>query len=106
MARRAAQDQQCDGGVVRLDGYHGQHANTVDVLGARHRVTLLVVEPEASAETAHAALMAAGHRGNTDDVQTLLRSGPLPAEVPGGRPSSQRRRSRSSRYTNSTKSFA
>jgi len=44
------------------------------------------VEPEVSAENAHAALMAAGHRGNTDDVQTLLRSGPLPAEVPGGRP--------------------
>jgi hypothetical protein len=73
-----------DGGVVRLDGYHGQHANTVDVLGSRHRVTLLVVEPETSAQTAHAALMAAGHRGNTDDVDTLLRSGPLPAEVPGG----------------------
>ncbi len=75
-----------DGGVVRLGGYHGQRANTVDVLGARHRVTLLVVEPEASAENAHAALMAAGHRGNTDDVQTLLRSGPLPSEVSGGRP--------------------
>jgi hypothetical protein len=28
--------------------------------------------------------MAAGHRGNTDDVDTLLRSGTLPAEVPGG----------------------
>ena len=72
--------------MVRLGGYHSQRANTVDVLGAHHRVTLLVVEPEASAENAHAALMAAGHRGNTDDVQTLLRSGPLPAEVPGGRP--------------------
>ena len=71
-------------GVVRLDGYHSQPANTVDVLGSRHRVTLLVVEPEASAQAAHAALMAAGHRGNTDDVDTLLRSGTLPAEVPGG----------------------
>ena len=69
--------------MVRLDGYHSQRANTVDVLGSRHRVTLLVVEPETSAQKAHAALMAAGHRGNTDDVQTLLRSGPLPAEVPG-----------------------
>jgi hypothetical protein len=75
-----------DGDVVRLGGYHSQRANTVDVLGARHRVTLLVVEPEASAQNAHAALMAAGHRDNTDDIPTLLRSGPLPAEVPGGAP--------------------
>ena len=76
----------CAGSVVRVDGYHSRRANTVDVLGARQRVTLLVVEPEASAQTAHAALMAAGHRGNTDDVDTLLRSVPLPAEVPAGRP--------------------
>ena len=75
-----------DGGVVRLGGYHGQRANTVDVLGARQRVTLLVVDPGAPGQNAHAALMAAGHRGNADDVDTLLRSGPLPAEVAGGRP--------------------
>jgi hypothetical protein len=37
----------------------------VDVLAAGQRVTLLVVPPETSAQTAHAALMAAGHRGNT-----------------------------------------
>jgi len=46
----------------------------VDVIAARDRVTLLVVPPEASAQTAHAALMAAGQRGNADDVETLLRS--------------------------------
>ena len=38
--------------------------------------------PEASALTAHAALMAAGHRGNTDDVETLLRS-PLAPQILG-----------------------
>ena len=62
------------GGVVRLAGYRSQHPDTVDVIAARHRVTLLVVPPEAAAQTAHAALMAAGHRGNTDDVEALLRS--------------------------------
>ena len=62
------------GGVVRLAGYHSQHPHTVDVIAARHRVTLLVVPPEAAAQTAHAALMAAGQRGNTDDVEALLRS--------------------------------
>ena len=73
----------CGGGgmVVRLDGYRSQHANTVDVLAPRQRVTLLVVAPEESAQTAHAVLMAAGRRGDTDDVDTLLRSSPLAAEV-------------------------
>jgi len=64
----------CGGGVVRFEGYRSQHANTVDVLAAAPRVTLLVVAPEASAHTAHVALLTAGHRGNTDDVDTLLRS--------------------------------
>jgi hypothetical protein len=79
----------CDGAVVRVEGYRSQHANTVDVLAERQRVALLVVEPEASAETAHAVLMAAGHRGNTDDIDTLLRSRPLAAEVLGGADSSR-----------------
>jgi len=70
-----------DDGAVRLEGYRSQHANTVDVIAARHRVTLLVVAPDASAQTAHAVLMAAGHRGNTDDVDTLLQSRPPAAPV-------------------------
>ena len=67
----------CGGRVVRLEGYRAQHANTIDVLAARQRITLLVVPPGTSVQTAHAALMAAGHRGNTTDVETLLRSRPL-----------------------------
>ncbi len=59
-------------GVVRLGGYRAQHADTVDVLAARQRVTLLVVPPETSEEAAHDALMTAGHRGNMDDVAALL----------------------------------
>jgi Family of unknown function (DUF5994) len=63
-----------EGGVVRLGGYRAQHADTVDVLAARQRVTLLVVPPETSAPAAHDALMTAGHRGNTDNVEALLES--------------------------------
>jgi hypothetical protein len=62
------------GGVVRLAGYRSQHPDTVDVIAAGQRVSLLVVPPEAAAQTAHAALMAAGRRGNTADVEALLRS--------------------------------
>ena len=62
------------GEVVRLAGYRSQHPDTVDVIAARHRVTLLVVPPDAAPQTAHAALIAAGQRGNTDDVDALLRS--------------------------------
>lgn len=63
-----------DGGVVRLGGYRAQHADTVDVLGTRRRVTLLVVPPETSSPTAHDVLMSAGQRGGTDDVEALLMS--------------------------------
>ena len=62
--------------VVRLEGFRRQHVNRVDVLAARQRVTLLVVPPEISAQAAHAALMTAGRRGNTDDIESLLGSRP------------------------------
>jgi hypothetical protein len=73
----------CGGGLVRLEGYRSQHANTMDVLAPGQRITLLVVAPEASAPSAHAVLMAAGRRGNTDDIGTLLRSRPIATEVLG-----------------------
>jgi len=62
----------CRGGVVRLGGYRTQPACTVNVLAENQRVTLLVVPPQTPPQNAHAALMAAGHRGNTDDVEALL----------------------------------
>lgn len=64
-----------DGRLVRLAGYRSQHPATVDVLSAGHRVILLVVPPEGEPEAAHGALMAAGHRGNADPVDTLLLAG-------------------------------
>ena len=83
------------GGMVRLEGYRSQRANTVDVLALEQRVTLLVVSPEATTHAAHAALMAAGHRGNTEDVETLLKSGlitALPLDKAGGEADAARQR--------------
>jgi hypothetical protein len=65
-----------DGRVVRLAGYRSQHPATIDVLGAAHRVTLLVVAPDAAPAAARGALMAAGHQGNADSVDALLLADP------------------------------
>jgi hypothetical protein len=61
-----------DGRLVRLAGYRSQHPATIEVLSAGHRVTLLVVPPEATPEAAHGSLMAAGRRANTDRIDALL----------------------------------
>jgi hypothetical protein len=67
------------GGRIRLGGYRSQQRDTIDVYGRQQLVTLLVVAPEATAPVAQAALRAAGHRGNTDGVEALLRaSAPSP----------------------------
>jgi hypothetical protein len=67
-----------DGRLVRLAGYRSQHPATIDVLSAGQRVTLLVVAPDAAPEAAHGVLMAAGHRGNIDRVDALLRADSAP----------------------------
>jgi hypothetical protein len=64
-----------DGRLVRLAGYRSQHPATIDVLSAGHRVTLLVVPPEATPEAAHGSLMAAGRRANTARIDALLLAG-------------------------------
>jgi hypothetical protein len=70
----AARRTTVDGRSVRLAGYRTQRPATVDVLGARHRLTLLVVPPDAAPATARAALAAAGRPGNTDEIEVLLAS--------------------------------
>ena len=60
------------GAVVRMAGYHTQARDTVDVRGARHLLTLLVVPPDTEPRTAAAALAAAGRAGNTDGLDALL----------------------------------
>ena len=61
-----------DGRVVRLEGFHTQHADTVMVIGGRHRLALLVVPPETEPVLAQQILMSAAHADNIDDIETLL----------------------------------
>jgi hypothetical protein len=61
--------------AVRMAGYRTQDHDTVDVIGDRRRLTLLVVPPETDPRAAHGALAAASAVGNTDNVATLLRAG-------------------------------
>ncbi|MEJ3653998.1 DUF5994 family protein [Pseudonocardia sp. TRM90224] len=72
-----------DGKVIRLAGYRTQRHATVDVIGAHQRLTLLVVAPETMPESAHAALLASGHRGNDDTVENLLSAAAPPADDDG-----------------------
>jgi Family of unknown function (DUF5994) len=67
-----------DGALVHLDGYRSRSAGTVDLIAREQRVTLLVVPPDTDPEMAHQALLAAGHRGNTDAVAQLLTSPTAP----------------------------
>lgn len=76
-----------EGHLVRLAGYHTQPLATVDVRGAQHRLTLLVVSPDAEPAAAHAALAAAGSPGNTDGIEALLHS---PTHGTGADPVAQR----------------
>jgi hypothetical protein len=64
-----------DGVAVRLSGFRFQRADTIDVLGPRKRVTLLVIPPETSSQTADDALAAAAQPGNTDTVEAMLNPG-------------------------------
>jgi hypothetical protein len=64
-----------DGRFVRLAGYASQHPATIDVISAGHRITLLVVPPDATPQAAHGTLMAAGRRANSDRVEALLLAG-------------------------------
>jgi hypothetical protein len=69
------------GGVlVRLGGFHTQHADTLLVYGALGQVTLLVVPPEARRRAAHDALMTAGSRGNATEIAQLLNASRYPKD--------------------------
>ncbi|MEU5260698.1 DUF5994 family protein [Amycolatopsis sp. NPDC021455] len=64
-------DEQSD---VRLEGFRSQHTATLTVIGtgARRRLTLLVIPPDADPDLAHHALLTAARRGNGDTADTLL----------------------------------
>jgi hypothetical protein len=61
------------GRTVRLDGYHLQPINTVEVVGLnRKRIVLLVVSPHADPDQAHAILMSAAGPSNVSTAESLL----------------------------------
>jgi hypothetical protein len=59
--------------AVRLSGFRSQAPDTTDVLGPQKRITLLVIPPETSPQTADDAPAAAAQPGNIDTVDTLFR---------------------------------
>jgi Family of unknown function (DUF5994) len=61
--------------TVRMAAFHSLAFDTVQLIGARRRLILLVVPPDTDEQTAHSVLAAAGHDGNTDTVETLLHQG-------------------------------
>ena len=61
-----------NGSLVRLGGFRSQHPDTVDVLGAKRRLTLLVVPPAASPKAAQRVLQQAGRAGDTGGIEELL----------------------------------
>jgi hypothetical protein len=61
------------GHKVRLDGYHRQPPNTLEVLDARgNRITLLVVPAQTASDRAHSIVMAAAETGDATSVESLL----------------------------------
>ena len=60
---------------IRLDGFRHQGTDTVDVIGVRDRVTVLVIPPETSAEQARAVALATSEGSNVESAGTLLAHG-------------------------------
>ena len=61
------------GRTVRLDGYHLQPINTVEVIGLnRNKIVLLVVSPHADPDQAHAIMMSAAGPSNVSTAESLL----------------------------------
>jgi Family of unknown function (DUF5994) len=61
-----------DGRMVRLAGYHRQPVNTVEVLGDRSKIVLLVVPARSEPDRAHDIMMAAAARSNASTTDLLL----------------------------------
>jgi hypothetical protein len=61
------------GHKVRLDGYHRQPPNTLEVLDARgNRIVLLVVPARTDSDRAHSIVMAAAATDDATSVESLL----------------------------------
>jgi hypothetical protein len=61
------------GGMVRLDGYHQQPGNTIEIIGrTSHKLVLLVVPSGTEPEDAHRIMMAAASPDDASTVDGLL----------------------------------
>jgi hypothetical protein len=60
------------GRTVKLSGYRTMNAATIDVVGARRRLTMLVLPPDSTAEAATSALDLAARHDNIDTIAKLL----------------------------------
>ncbi|WP_205878050.1 DUF5994 family protein [Mycobacterium camsae] len=61
------------GRMVRLDGYHRQPVNTIEIIGLnRNKIVLLVVSPNADPDEAHTIMMTAAGPNNASTVESLL----------------------------------
>jgi Family of unknown function (DUF5994) len=67
------------GRTVRLDGYHRQPPNTLEVLDASgNKIVLLVVPAQTDPDLAHSIVMAAAVTDNASSVDSLLMAGKQP----------------------------
>jgi hypothetical protein len=61
------------GRLVRLDGYHRQPVNTIEVLGVnRNKTVLLVVPTHTDPDRAHDTMMAAAAPNNAATIDNLI----------------------------------
>jgi Family of unknown function (DUF5994) len=73
--------------TIRLDGYHRQPTNTLEVLdGLGNRIVLLVVPAHTDPDRAHAILMAAASADDATSVESLLGVGGAPVPADHGSP--------------------
>jgi hypothetical protein len=70
----APRQTEVDGHTVRLEGFRSQDPHLLQITGDdnRHRISLLVVPPDADAEAAHDALMTSAVRTNVDSPAEIL----------------------------------
>jgi hypothetical protein len=70
------------GRTVRLDGYHRQPANTVEILGLnRDKIVLLIVPSRTSPDHAHDIMMTAAGPDNAATLDSLLMVGAAQGET-------------------------
>jgi hypothetical protein len=62
-----------EGELVRLGGSTGQPLDTIQVIGDKHKLVLLVVAPGTEQQPAHDAMMSAAAPDNDSTIEDLLR---------------------------------